>query len=83
MEPVQVTICDFKTLIILLSSPETKVCLSAIEGLVKHAQVSQKNRMQLLDSNVISHLIQASKVADLKKSAITCLSILSESGMSR
>ena len=70
----------------MLGSPEPKVCSVAIDGITRYAEgglgigTAQKNKSLLMNLNIMKPLIEASqsKQVPVRKAAVTCLAILTE-----
>lgn len=73
-------ISDIKTLLLLLESPEASITLTALDSLTKYAEQSQKNRINLLNSDIVRILFKklTSANPDIKRASIACLAASTE-----
>jgi hypothetical protein len=80
----QVGINDIKTLLILLSSPDQAITLTSLESLTKHAEISSKNRLSLLNAGITPILFSLIKKSDnptllpVRKASVACFAATSE-----
>ena len=74
-EKTSFNVSNIKTLLLLTTSPETQVASSALDSLTRFADLNSKNRLFLLNSNLVNALLPLliSKDLSIKKSSIACI----------
>ncbi|KAJ3050913.1 Armadillo repeat-containing protein 3 [Rhizophlyctis rosea] len=73
-------VTDVRTLILLLASPESSICVGALEALTKYAEGASRHRTQLLQLKILKPVLDltGSKDPGIKKAAVACLAATSE-----
>jgi len=75
-------VSDIRTLLILLESPEPAITLTALDSLTKYAEQAQKNRVNLLNSDITRILFKRITAQptnpDIKRASIACFAASTE-----
>ncbi|KAJ3414205.1 Eukaryotic translation initiation factor 2B, subunit 4 delta, 67kDa [Chytridiales sp. JEL 0842] len=79
-EATTFAISDVRTLILLLQSPESSICVAAIEAITKFAEGSSRHRTQILNLGLLKSLLAltSSKDAAIKKASVACIAASTE-----